>query len=655
MWLTMGANVGGTTTQYRRHDIGWFRDGLGVFTDTFTNMGHPFGTTGLESRASKASTRSRTYGCGGFTDNWMVDEHLRVWRQGMLPPSTPPAISVGAGSVVQIPYVAFYDQLTDEWSPLSAAGASVTGNVSRSWTGLPTEEVAHKLTLSGTTTANASTTIMGSATTFTLLRVGDRVALSSAATSFASVRSIPSDNQITVDRALGNGTTQTIIVRPAPRASHIGLFVSVDGALPRLAVLRQIGQSTASESTATLALGMAAFEGFTRLPRGSFNAIYHERQCIAGVVGEPDTLYVSEILFPERYGGLSFKTRNGEAIVGLIPCRNVLLALTAQNTYALRGYTEDDMVFEMIDADIGAFHHWSLQIVHGNAWVFGPTGVFLWNGNYHMMISDRLDEWQKDVAANQRRFERGFTMVDPEDYTIQFVLPASELDYTSVVASELGSSLDPVSGNHTVVWWADYYDTVPELSGNFKQPEWGFDTCQHRINGGAVLSLPGSSHGSLCVATCDGLIRARGVSSSDGAAEQAGPKTMLWMTGHYQMDDPGGDKQEGKTFHRLWTYMESENTNWGVAYLAGDEKEYRADMTLATIPASAESVPSGPDEIVSVPKTTHNHIREQLSGRGLIALYRVEDPSNAIRWRGFGGEWIPGPVKRGKYLVRGGG
>jgi hypothetical protein len=654
MWLTMGANVGGTTTQYRRHDVGWFRDGLGIFSDTFTNMGHPFGTTGLDSRVSKASTRSRTYACGGFTDNWMVDEHLRLWRQGILPPQKPPAISVGAGSVVQIPYCAFYDELTDEWSPLSAAGAPVTGNVTRSWSALPTEEVAYKLSLSGTTTANASTTINGSNTTFTILRVGDRIALSSAPTSFASVRTIPSDGQITVDRALGDGTTQTLIVRPAPRASHLGLFVSVDGALPRLAVLRQIGSSTASESTATLALGMAAFEGFTRMPRGSFNAIYHERQAIAGVVGQPDTLYVSEILFPERYGGLSFKTRNGEAIVGLIPCRNVLLALTGQNTYALRGYTEDDMVFEMIDADIGAFHHWALQIVHGNAWVFGPKGVFMWNGNYHPMISDRLDEWQADVVASLKRFERGFTMVDPEDYTIQYVLPTSgELDYTSTAARDLRT--DPVSGNHTVIWWADYYETVPEISGNFKQPEWGFDTCDHKINGGAVLSLPGSSHGTLCVATCDGLIRARGSSRTDGAAEQAGNKDMVWMTGHYQMDDPGGDEREGKTFHRLWTYMESEASNWNVAYIAGDEKEFMSDFDTQEISASEISEPVDADTRFYVPKTVHPHVREQLSGRGLIAYYSVDDPAASIRWRGFGGEWVPGPTHRGAYIVTGGG
>ena len=65
--------------------------------------------------------------------------------------------------------------------------------------------------ISGTTTANASTTITGTSTVFTRqVAVGDRISLSSAASTYATVTAIASNTSLTVSSALGNGTTQTI-------------------------------------------------------------------------------------------------------------------------------------------------------------------------------------------------------------------------------------------------------------------------------------------------------------------------------------------------------------------------------------------------------------------------------------------------------------
>lgn len=65
--------------------------------------------------------------------------------------------------------------------------------------------------IGGTTTANATKTITGVGTTFTTsLSVGDRISLSSASTTYATVLSIASDTSLTVSANLGNGTSQTI-------------------------------------------------------------------------------------------------------------------------------------------------------------------------------------------------------------------------------------------------------------------------------------------------------------------------------------------------------------------------------------------------------------------------------------------------------------
>lgn len=68
----------------------------------------------------------------------------------------------------------------------------------------------------GTTTANASTTITGSGTLFlSEIGIGDRISLSSASSTYAYVTAIASDTSLTVSTALGNGTSQTINVLKA--------------------------------------------------------------------------------------------------------------------------------------------------------------------------------------------------------------------------------------------------------------------------------------------------------------------------------------------------------------------------------------------------------------------------------------------------------
>ncbi len=66
----------------------------------------------------------------------------------------------------------------------------------------------------GTTTANASTTITGIGTNFlNALGLGDRIALSSAPSTYATITSITDNATLTVDTPLGNGTAQTINVK----------------------------------------------------------------------------------------------------------------------------------------------------------------------------------------------------------------------------------------------------------------------------------------------------------------------------------------------------------------------------------------------------------------------------------------------------------
>ncbi len=129
-----------------------------------------------------------------------------------------------------------------------AASPAFTGTVTASgYTGLGTAVSTYGLTTlsitpqanftaTGTTTVNASTTVSGSGTAFlTELSVGDRVAMSSSAATFAYVTAIASNTSMTIAPALGDGTSQTIAVRKAPlrvdstSAAGTGLTLSDTG------------------------------------------------------------------------------------------------------------------------------------------------------------------------------------------------------------------------------------------------------------------------------------------------------------------------------------------------------------------------------------------------------------------------------------------
>lgn len=120
------------------------------------------------------------------------------------------------------------------WTRFGALGVGGPTNL----TGLNALTVRPRpdVTIPGTTTANATTTITGSSTAFQEdVGIGDQIALSSAASTFATVTAQASATSMTVGNALGNGTSQTIVRRQAPlrvldRNGNNVFYITPDGA-----------------------------------------------------------------------------------------------------------------------------------------------------------------------------------------------------------------------------------------------------------------------------------------------------------------------------------------------------------------------------------------------------------------------------------------
>lgn len=447
-----------------------------------------------------------------------------------------------------------------------------------------------------------------------------------------------------------------------PRATHIGIFVSMDGAAFRLATKRQIGVTSVTEAVATLSLasisGITSGNSFSRFPRCSFNTFYHDRQIKAGDSRHPDTVYVSEVAFPERYTGLSFKTRAGEPVVALVSNRDVCLVFTPFSYYALRGYTDQDMTMTLVDGDIGCMSHHTCKVINDRIYWANDKGVWMYNGAPHFILKDHMTLWQDAFQTYQDDFENAFAAVNPNDFTYSV--------YISGLPTDAMTTFDiPDPGNddpQTVAFVCDYSGITPEVGGSMSQPDWTFDVMDRAVECSAVLALPGGRRRDAYFGHCDGIIRKYEYDPtvSDYATDDddAYDKVLWLRTKAYDFDDPGGDIQEGKAFHRLWSYLESPLTAWTIYCKGGDQNAHQGfapdnvtqwwkndvshsqHLGTFTFPGI-----SGQFEVVMENMSVFPHLPEKVSGRCLVLEYYIVEPKT-FRWKGFGGMYRPGVAFR---------
>lgn len=610
----------------------------------FNRIWFPSGVAAIRRRASMVKYGNRQYLTGGYTANLVIDEHLRCSRQGILAPDIAPSVSVGAGATDQIAYLRYYDEVTQERSPLST-GTSVTGNVTRAWTALPTTVPGEQIALQGVSTVLLGVVVGSGSSNFDSLRPGDRIARSADLTRWGRVRSISSPADMVIDdTGLTAAFAEALTALIVSRVSHVELWVSVSGALPRFILRVRLGVTGVVESTATLALGEAEVEPFTQLPTGTINLVYNKRQIISGVDGHPDTLYLSAIGFMERYEGLSFKTPYGEPIVGMFRHGDYVVVLCPESSYRLQGLSDEDYVLDILEPDIGGLGHHTNVRSRGRVFVTNLDGVSIFNGAFHPVIPTRQTELQKRMKANPVMFQEGFITVNPDDKTVQL--------YPNHTYDESGK-VDPVL--------VGSYDSVgPDQSGSVIPPEWLNDT--NTAPGGGLITfakymkLSGQKIGKFY----------RGDSTAKiwvDDDEEAFHGTSIVVLPHNLALDPGGNRREGKELVRFWSYVFSELTDWQVRIWFGDEHAcpIAGPFTQGTFEGDSFADPvyshdvvaselegpvlGGGETTIYAAKIVHAHPVVEKSGRGWSIEYRFEEPLN-VTFYGVGMVVGPGEIAR---------
>lgn len=354
-----------------------------TFDRNKVSLSLPYGITDVNKPPSVAFYDGRTYIVGGYSANIMIDEAYTCWRQGILPPTEPPTVAGGSGNDA-VAYWSFYDEVSGERSSLSG-GTPSFGSGTRTWTNMPLRPPDDVFIPEGTVKADFSEVAFYTEdprTRHFYLRPGDIVTIGGATKRVTAVNG-PRYFQA-VPFGYGSDTTGLAFTAlPLTRATHVELWLEEAGDFPRLITRVLLGTTELIESSTLATRGEAFQDSFQRFPYCTVNAIYHDRQIMAGNPDAPDTVYVSDLFLPERYGGLNFRTRNGEVVVALLSTRDYCLVLTDKSSYILQGYTDSDFTFTVADPNIGAITHVGNYVIHGYPYVWTQEGPYLYTGAWH--------------------------------------------------------------------------------------------------------------------------------------------------------------------------------------------------------------------------------------------------------------------------------
>lgn len=433
-----------------------------------------------------------------------------------------------------------------------------------------------------------------------------------------------------------------------PRVTHIGLFRSTDGSLPRLVMIRQVGVTVVTEATALGDLGFAVTDSWDRFERCRYNEVWHDRQVMSGDDQHPTAIYLSLVGFPERQSSLSLSTKSGQKVVGLVVVRDTLVVLCQRASEIISGYTEDDLSIEIAQSQIGCVSHHGVVVIHGMAWIPTHLGYYLCDGaGWFFGMKDVSNRWIREYKTFPNNYERMWAVHDP----VRQALKAYVGDHVDVGAS--------------TYWIASYPDTLSILGGTYGQPKWSYDSSERGYSAAGVLGVPGSSRVDLFTGTdaITSIVYRENDATDLTDDDDVELRTADWYTGAMTFGEEGGHGAKGKLFTDLTVWINANNCAFRVrAYGGGDTAVVFDPQFNKEEPASfKQTITCVPDDInpndsfltttTYEPRARHHFTPAQLVGEALTVRITVVSPTPEVRFSGLGIGWRDGHETRNSLSV----
>jgi hypothetical protein len=714
--------MGGVYLWAGNQNGGWGSNGEGAFTND-EEWGHkrgrwfcalPFGVVAIDAPTARAAYGGRLYLTGGYSHNLVLDEHHRLWKQGIRPPEEIPDFAAGGGSGTLTAYFSWYDEFTGERSPLSLGQlVNIPLGSARTWQNLPERPPDDVYLSDDSVTLDGIEGGFGVGTWWidetetqggrlAMLRPGDEIDLLESATQRFSqcfmMNPLIFDNKNNWS-GIGASTPSPVDVVPVTRATHLELWLQPAADFPRLALRVARGTTTVVESTDLGDLGEAFISSFQRMPRATLSAIYHDRQIIAGDPENPDTVYLSQLFYPERWDGLQFQTKSGEPVTGILATRDYCLVFTRNSTYMLQGYTDTDYSFQLIDQSLGSVGHNCNVVIHGNPFVWTEKGPYMYNGMFHPLSPEnRWHPVSSGAITPQQPRGPAESMEATDDPFYNTYIVSNAWD----AARNLGNPFDenevledPGNFYHAVL---DYTLVTPETGGAMRPARLNFDKGHLGSSSEAYLlqqlvylrtrwgegALYDVGHAELSLGTYNdpyGETAPTVLSFPIIAMQNYGttgpanwPSSLIINTNgriilpFYYFEDPGGYAFEAKKFVKLWVHAkfperaDYDKNNWWVRIYAGpdsnfwnrlkdkkwfqdgsgDDWEYVSPMLEISESAGTTGgdAPTNEDHVLGDILTPP--LPTSLQGRGLWVDINMGD--GRAWFAGFGGYYIPGAI-----------
>jgi hypothetical protein len=405
------------------------------------------------------------------------------------------------------------------------------------------------------------------------------------------------------------------------RATHVVLYVSVDGAEPREVTELAIGTTTHTENTATASLGQVMPTNNGVPPYARYIEIYHDRLWFSA--GD-DKVWYSELEDFESVGEFNYiNVRDGEKVTGLRRVRDQLVVGCRRVHYDIQGYDEQDFNMRKISPSIGLLSHFACKNIDERLWFPSEDGVYVYDGAQFVNTMDgklrgttrESETWRYEFDNNLLAYHASIAGIDSDWAVYRLLIKKPTLPRSFYW---IGSYRDLERGQ-PIKWTIDIRDREDNFVGQFDNGD------------GALKTVTGS---------CDGKIREENVDSDGDDDGDTYLKRMTLLHGADYVGDAGGGLDHGKRFKDLEVYVENPTTSVGVFTYSGNpncaDGQSAEDFSIEATDISG-----------ALPETRKKFPLTRTTGETMALLIEAFSPVSVV-YRGHAGTWMEGPRTRGR-------
>lgn len=431
-----------------------------------------------------------------------------------------------------------------------------------------------------------------------------------------------------------------------PHVTHTRLYVSVDGALPRLALEIPLPiLTTAAENVRTGALGVSlparldvtgqpVLDRYARSvpPYTRFAEEYHDSFFFAGDPTHPERIYYSKLYEPEavnvtpievngkvEYPWLS--TTDGAPVTGIKRQGDELVVGTLRGIDIVQGYSGYEYSIRRVSNYWGVLSHFSMRRCGplGSLWFAAPQGPTLYNAGSFKFAGGPLETWWRDqYRLYPEIFENSYGAEDRFWRCYKLLLP-QYLGYSLYLNGDYFGA-----ENGEPVWTVDRRARNDQVLGE-------------------LLIDASNSYYDLYTGSCDGYVRLENDEADEDDDGDAYQKKFTVTTPHRFVMGQAGDDKHGRTYNSLDLYLRHDTNSATISMWGGDDDAPSAVSPQWTASSPAGQAAAGSRPLVS--RTSEHWEPQALSGKGVTLRVEVTSPVH-IEYRGWEVEHVPGPQSR---------